>query len=83
MANPSVQNERIFAVPGPVSMNAIIQILRKHFSQKKWDDFPDYREDLSTFEAIPRAEQLLKEAYNRNFQTLEESVMGNAKALVG
>lgn len=83
LAHPAVQGERIFAIAGPVSLNDIVNVLRKLYPQKKWGDFPDDGQDLSVIEPIQRAEQLLKEAYGTGFIGLEESVKANAADLVG
>lgn len=82
LAHQSVQNERIFAVAGPVNLNDIIHVLRKLSPQKTWDDFPDNRRDVSTFDAMPRAEQLLVDAYDKKFRSLEESVQDNCIGLL-
>lgn len=81
LAHPKVQSERIFAITGPVNLDDIVNVLRKLHPQKKWEDFPDTEQDLSTFEPIQRAEQLLKEAYGTGFIGLEESVKANAADL--
>lgn len=82
LANPSVQGERIFAMTGPVNLNDIIEILRKTFPDKHFEDFPSNERDLSIVEPIKRAEQLLKEAYGIGFIGLDESVRGNAADFV-
>lgn len=78
LSQPTVQNERIFAITGPVSLNDIIETLRKFKPESMWEDFPDHRRDLSTFEPAKRAEQLHIDAYGTGFISLEESVQGNA-----
>lgn len=83
LIHPSVQGERIFAITGPVNLNDIIAILRKIQPEKEWKDFPDYEEDLSTFEPMYRAEQLHKEVYGEGFIDLEVSVRENAADLAG
>lgn len=82
LAHPSVQNERIFAITGPVNLNDIIDVLRKIQPQKKLEDFPNHERDLSTFEAAQRAEMLHKEAYGTGFIDLEKSVRDNASDLL-
>ncbi|CAG9983179.1 unnamed protein product [Clonostachys byssicola] len=82
LTHPAVQRERIFAVAGPVSLNDIISILRKLYPERQWENLPDEGKDLSTFEPIRRAEDLLLEAYGTGFVSLEESVKGNAVDLV-
>ncbi|WAO95968.1 Aldehyde reductase [Fusarium falciforme] len=82
LANPAVQGERIFAIAGPVNHNDIIKILRKNYPQRQWEDFPDNEQDLSVIEPMKRAEELLQEAYEMGFISLEESVKANAAGLV-
>ncbi|CAG9952653.1 unnamed protein product [Clonostachys rosea f. rosea IK726] len=82
LTHPAVQHERIFAVAGPVSLNDIISILRKIYPERQWKNLPDEGKDLSIFEPIRRAEDLLLEAYRTGFVSLEESVKGNAADLV-
>ncbi|KAF5007193.1 hypothetical protein FDECE_6455 [Fusarium decemcellulare] len=81
LAQPTVQFERVFAVAGPVNINTIIDILRKLFPQREWKNLPGNGEDLSKFEPLERAEQLLTEAYGTRFVSLEESVKANASDL--
>ncbi|KAL6922473.1 hypothetical protein FSST1_006499 [Fusarium sambucinum] len=83
MAHPNVELERLFAVAGPVSIGSIIDILRKLFPEKKWENVVENEVDLSTFERMPRAEALLKEVYGTGFISLEDSVRANAKDLAG
>jgi hypothetical protein len=82
LADPAVQGERIFAVAGPFNLNDILGVLRRHFPEKKWEDYPDDKRDLSTFQPITRAEALLRKAYGRGFVGLDESVRGNVAELV-
>ncbi|KAL3445544.1 NAD(P)-binding protein [Aspergillus insuetus] len=82
LANPAVRGERIFAVAGPFSFNGIIGALRSLYPERKWEDYPDDKRDLSTFEPITRAEALLQDAYGRGFVGLEESVEGNVADLI-
>ncbi|KAL3495788.1 hypothetical protein BJX62DRAFT_252830 [Aspergillus germanicus] len=81
LADPAVQGERIFAVAGPFNLNDILEGLRRLYPERKWEDYPDDKRDLSTFEPITRAEALLRKAYGRGFITLEESVKRNAADL--
>ncbi|KAH7011053.1 aldehyde reductase [Ilyonectria destructans] len=78
LTHPAVQFERIFAVAGPVSLNTIIDILRRSFPQREWKNVSDDGVDLSTFEPMQRAEELLMEVYGTGFIGLEESVKANA-----
>ncbi|KAJ0414904.1 NAD(P)-binding protein [Aspergillus carlsbadensis] len=82
LADPAVQGERIFAVAGPFNLNDILGVLRRLYPGKTWEDYPDDRRDLSTFEPMTRAEALLEKAYGRGFVGLEESVKGNVAELV-
>lgn len=81
LANPSVRNERIFAITGPVNLDAIVKVLRKLVPEQHWEDFPDKEQDLSTFEPAKRAEQLYADAYGVGFINLEESVKGERGSL--
>lgn len=83
LANPAVQNERIFAITGPVNLDDIVKILRKLSPEHHWEDFPDKQRDLSTFQPAKRAEQLHLDAYGVGFINLEDSVRGNAADLIG
>lgn len=81
LVNPDVRSERVFGMVAPWSLNGIIDILRKLYPTKTWENFPEGGEDISIVEPIPRAEKLLKEAYGTGFLNLEESVKGNAAGL--
>ncbi|KAF9872767.1 aldehyde reductase [Colletotrichum karsti] len=82
LAHPGVRGERIFAIAAPVNLRGIVEILRKSFPQKKWEDFPDGgEEDRAVYVPSKRAEELLREAYGHGFVGLEESVRGNAADL--
>lgn len=81
LAQPTLRDERIFAITGPVNFNDIIEVLRKIKPESKWEDFPDSRMDFSTFEPAKKAEQLHLDAYGTGFIDLEESVRGNAADL--
>lgn len=83
LARPDVENERIFAITGPVSFPAVIEILREKFPEKNFRNWHDQKRDLSTFVPSKRAEELLTEAYGHGFASLEESVMKNVANLTG
>ncbi|KAH6962400.1 aldehyde reductase [Ilyonectria sp. MPI-CAGE-AT-0026] len=82
LADPTVQDERLFAVAGPTSMPDIISILRKNFPHKRWEDFPDERRDLCIYEPTKRADELLRRSYGQGFRSLEQSVLDNTTGLV-
>ncbi|KAF6781347.1 aldehyde reductase [Colletotrichum sojae] len=81
LVHPQLRGERLFAVAAPVSLRDIVEILRKSYPFKHWDNFPDNEIDLSTFEPSKRAEELLVEAYGAGFAGVEESVRANAADL--
>jgi nucleoside-diphosphate-sugar epimerase len=81
LANPAVQNERIFPITGPVTINEITTLLRQLYPARQWEDIPDNGKDLSTFEPAKRAEQLHLKAYGMGFINLKDSVAGNAADL--
>ncbi|WWC64935.1 uncharacterized protein I303_107549 [Kwoniella dejecticola CBS 10117] len=81
LADPEVVSERVFGTAGPFNMQDIVECLRKLFPQKHWDDFPDDKQDLSTFEPRERAESLLQKAYGHGHTSLLESVRDNARDL--
>ncbi|KAL2825840.1 hypothetical protein BDW59DRAFT_161506 [Aspergillus cavernicola] len=83
LAHPDVQEERIFAVTAPFSINDIVAILRKLYPKRKWEDLQEDEQDLCVFDGVQRAEQLLAEAYGAGFIGLEESVKGNVADLAG
>ncbi|KAL5334192.1 hypothetical protein BJX70DRAFT_402791 [Aspergillus crustosus] len=81
LGDPSVQGERIFAIKGPFSLNNIIGVLRKLYPGRRWEDYPGDARDLSTFEIIKRAEELLLQSYGKGFVGLKEIVGGNVADL--
>lgn len=81
LASPNVKSERIFGLTGPFNWNDVVAVLRKLYPQRKWDDVPDQRQDLTEVEPTKRTQALLKEAYGLSLADLEESVKQNTKDL--
>jgi hypothetical protein len=60
----------------------LIEALREVYPDKEWEDFPeDEGRDVSTVEPIPRAEELLKEAYGHGFVDRLTTVKQNTEKI--
>lgn len=83
LANPDVQNERLFAFAAPFNLNDILGILRELYPDRKFaQDLPGLEKDLSVIEPARRAEKLLEEVKGSGWTSLKDSVQLNSKDLV-
>lgn len=83
LANPKVQNERLFAFTAPFNFNDILATLRELYPDGEFaQDLPSLEKDLSVIEPARRAEQLLKEVKDLSWTSLKDSVQLNSKDLV-
>ncbi|QDS69750.1 hypothetical protein FKW77_010133 [Venturia effusa] len=83
LANPRVENERIFAFAEPFNLNDVLAVLRELYPDRKFaQDIPGLEKDLSVIEPASRAEQLLGEVKGSGWTSLKESVRLNSMDLV-
>lgn len=83
LANPKVQNERLFAFAAPFNFNDILATLRELYPDRKFaQDLLGLETDLSVIEPARRAEQLLEEVKGSGWTSLKDSVQLNSKDLV-
>lgn len=83
LANPNVQNERLFAFAAPFNINDILGALRELYPGRKFaEDLPGLDKDLSVIEPARRAEQLLEEVKGSGWTSLKDSVQHNSKDLI-
>ena len=73
LINPTVKNERVFALAGRYNNNDILAAFRELFPDREFVDVgDDHGEDLTTYKGKERAEELLKEAGRLGFKSFKD-----------
>lgn len=81
LANPGLEGRRLLGMVAPAPISRIVNILRKEFPERKFEDFEDEGTDEITNLMKDEVEGLLREAYGHGYTQLEESVKANAREL--
>jgi nucleoside-diphosphate-sugar epimerase len=81
LAHPDLSNRRLIGMTAPAPISRIVEILRRLYPERRFEDFEDEGEDRITNAMRDEVEGLLKEAYGHGYTGLEESVRQNAREL--
>lgn len=81
LAHPELSGRRLLGMVAPAPVSEIVGILRKAFSERRFEDFEDEGTDECVNAEATNVEQLLREAYGHGYTGLEESIRANAKDL--
>jgi nucleoside-diphosphate-sugar epimerase len=80
--DPEVVSERIFTFAGPYNFQDVLDVSKKLYPNRKFDDIPDEGRDLSVVLPAKRAEDLLKAHYGHGWTSFEETIKQNTVDLV-
>lgn len=81
LAHPDLDARRLIAMADRAPVSKIVEILRKLYPERKFEDFDDEGEDKITNGMKGEVEDLLKKAYGHGYTSLEESVRQNSQGL--
>jgi len=81
LAHPDLDSRRLIAMADRAPVSKIVEILRKLYPERKFEDFIDEGEDKITNGMKDEVEDLLKKAYGHGYTSLEESVRQNGQGL--
>ena len=81
LAHPDLSGRRLLGMAAPAPISEIVEILRKAYPERTFEDFEDEGTDECVNSEADNVEKLLKEAYGHGYTGLEESIKANAKDL--
>lgn len=81
LVHPDLHGRRLIGMAERSPISKVVDILRKLYPQRKFEDFEDEGEDRITNGMKDEVEKLLKEAYGHGYTSLEESIRQNVEWL--
>ncbi|KAF4551701.1 NAD dependent epimerase/dehydratase-like protein 1 [Elsinoe fawcettii] len=81
LSNPDLSGRRLLGMVAPSPVSKIVEILRKAYPDRKFDDFEDDGKELCVNAEADKVEAILKDAYGHGYTSLEDSVKASVADL--